>query len=247
MGKQLLTNIKENKKVVIILSLVCLIIALFYSCQVMEEKEREEQYEAFIVEMDKKYDEAINIIANNKSGYYSDEEIKELNQKLAPYGNTDTFMEREIKYFGKEKVYSVINRHSYGRMLYHYAYAIHIYNGDPMIRNVYRTNAAQYKAAFDEINKIPDKYNGDFAEKIKEEKKHLKSAYEEAAGLLKAVQEDEKKTLHIGDSELKIEQIYGKPIKVNISQNAYSEHKQYVYNNMFIYVDDGVVTSYQTR
>lgn len=39
MGKQLLTNIKENKKVVIILSLVCLIIALFYSCQVMEEKE----------------------------------------------------------------------------------------------------------------------------------------------------------------------------------------------------------------
>lgn len=247
MNKQLIIKIKNNKKSVIILSMVCLIIALFSSCQVMEKQERAERYEAFITEMDKDYDEAVSIIANNKSGYYSDDELKDLSLKLAPYGDTDHFLKIEIDYFGKEMVYSVINRHSNGRMLYHYVKAIHIYIGDSTIKNIYRTNAEQYKAAYDEINKIPDKYSGEFAEKIKAEKKYLKSAYEKAEGLLKAVQEDEEKTLHIGDSELKIEEIYGKPIKVNISQNAYSDHKQYVYDNMFIYVDDGMVTSYQTR
>lgn len=38
----------------------------------------------------------------------------------------------------------------------------------------------------------------------------------------------------------------GSPERVNTTQTAGSAHEQWVYGNDFIYVDDGVVTSYQT-
>lgn len=104
------------------------------------------------------------------------------------------------------------------------------------------------------LQKIPDSYKGELADEIKTYKVAMQSKYDEYkkneniknAAIKKANDEERAKHLYIGDPENKIVKIYGKPNRINktVIGNDY-ESKQYCYNNMYIYTENGFVTAYQ--
>jgi hypothetical protein len=53
------------------------------------------------------------------------------------------------------------------------------------------------------------------------------------------------KTIFIGMSNLALLASYGSPQDVNISTGSWGTHKQYVYGYEYVYVENGVVTSWQ--
>lgn len=103
------------------------------------------------------------------------------------------------------------------------------------------------------LDKIPDDYNGEFADEIKNYKQEIldkekqKKILEEKQRVEKA--KEREKHLYIGDSESKIRKIFGTPDQVNRHVSDYATTKQYVYfrsdKMICIYTKDGIVTDFQ--
>ena len=104
------------------------------------------------------------------------------------------------------------------------------------------------------LKNIPDSYNGELSGEIKSYKIAMQSKYDQYAeakkikdaAIKKANDEERAAHLYIGDPEEKIIKIYGRPNKVNktvIGNNYVS--KQYCYDNMYIYTENGFITAYQ--
>lgn len=80
------------------------------------------------------------------------------------------------------------------------------------------------------------------AQKAAEEHRQYLKQQEEAK---KKQQEEREKTVYIGDNQEKVLRVMGKPDRVNRTVTKNSIHEQWVYGRTYIYLDNGVVTSWQ--
>ena len=105
------------------------------------------------------------------------------------------------------------------------------------------------------LKDIPDDFNGDFSEEIKQFKATvypLEAEYKAKRDAEEAEKRQYKEShLYIGDPEKKITQVKGQPYEVNRTVIGNSVHKQYVYYNedtgymQCIYTEDGFITGWQ--
>ncbi len=208
---------------------------------------REARYRIFAETMDKNYKAAVTAMENSKSSYYDEKELTSWSVTFNKFDNPLHSAKAEIDDFGRDRTMAVLEKYPDGRWLSKYVHALSLYCGTSTAKQIYRTNAEMYEAAVKAINEIPDDYNGVLANKIKEDKKAFRNKAIEAGALLQAAQDAHNAELHIGDPETKIEEVYGPPIKIKRDISATVEHNQYVYDDKFIYADNGRVTAFQNR
>lgn len=131
------------------------------------------------------------------------------------------------------------------KVLYDYADAMATYEGHDS-----RVAMDQYKRALDKFEAIPPKYVGVLADKIAENHLMVEKDYIQAKGFVEGAAreaaEEKAANIAIGEPEGKITQVLGAPDKVNTSENASGESKQYVYSgNRYVYTVNGVITGMQ--
>ena len=236
---------KKNRKMLVVFIILAVLIIFLVIKE--EHDSREARYRIFTETIDKNYNSAAEAMEHNNSSYYNEQELITLHYAFYRFDNPLHSAKAEIDDFGTERTLAVLEKYPDGRWLSKYVDALRLYNGTSSAKKIYRTNAEMYEAAVKDIDEIPDTYNGTLADKIKADKKAFRDKAIEAGALLKAAQDAHNAELHIGDSETKIEEIYGPAIKINRDISATVEHNQYVYDDKFIYADNGRVTAFQNR
>ena len=95
------------------------------------------------------------------------------------------------------------------------------------------------------LDRIPGDYNGQFADKIKDLKKDVKETLEMYAKNRQSNTEYRKNHVYVGDSDIKVSQIFGEPLRKNRTVVGNTVSEQWVYSNKYIYITNGIVTGFQ--
>lgn len=104
----------------------------------------------------------------------------------------------------------------------------------------------QYSMANDEISKIPDDYTGQYYKDIQNFKKKVRDRLDTYAQTDKDKAKERASNVYVGDSDVKVTQIFGEPQKKNITTTGNTVHEQWVYSGgKYIYIENGVVTGWQ--
>ena len=229
------------KKIIPIVIVLLVGLVIWFSYE--EDQRQIRRYEHLQQDIRMEYEQAIKDL-DIDDAYKRQEKAQKL-YIFAKIAHPEDFMKSEIDDLGRDKVDAVLSEYrSNALVLDDYVSALKVME-DPIYKQLYRTDAELYKAAYDDINKVPPKYAGPLKDRIAEDRKYISYIAGEKEQQLKTIQEEEAKKLHIGDSEEKIQQIYGAPKKINRTVTGGMERNQYVYSNLYIYTENGRVIGWQ--
>lgn len=179
----------------------------------------------------KAYNNTLNLL---RSRTYSVEELYDAHIGLVIFDNTNDPND-------KATVERIQSKCPNAKEIYLYASSmINYYKGDIGLAGTY-------------MQQIPDNYDGVLSENIKIDREKVISeykVYQKKASEKQEREETQKKQerdshIYIDDPEEKIIQVYGQPNEVNKTVTKYGVSKQYVYDNVLIYTEDGYVTGWQ--
>lgn len=104
----------------------------------------------------------------------------------------------------------------------------------------------QYQLAKDELDKIPNNYDGSFATDIKTFKQKVIHRLETYAQSDKDAVKERTNKIYTGDSDAKVIQLWGEPKRKNRTVVGNVVREQWIYgDNNYIYIENGVVTGWQ--
>lgn len=122
------------------------------------------------------------------------------------------------------------------QILYEYANAEDVKNSDPSMTEFY-------------LKDIPNNYSGEFADEIKTLRELVKEkANQQRQKKIENAKEREKEResqIYIGDSQYKVIKVFGEPLRKNRTVVGNVAREQWVYNNYYIYIENGIVTAFQ--
>jgi hypothetical protein len=103
-----------------------------------------------------------------------------------------------------------------------------------------------YKFSLSELDKIPNDYSGKYAEDIISFRGKVQGRLDTYTRADKQAMEERKTKVFIGDSDSKVIQVYGEPIRKNRTATGNTVREQWVYNNgVYIYIENGTVVAWQ--
>lgn len=103
----------------------------------------------------------------------------------------------------------------------------------------------RYEYASRELGYIPDNYSGLYASEILSFKNKVSDRLDTYAKTDKARIAEREANITIGDSDYKVRKVYGDPKKINKTVVGNTVREQWVYNGLYIYLNNGVVTGWQ--
>ena len=104
----------------------------------------------------------------------------------------------------------------------------------------------QYSMANDELKKIPNDYSGQYCKDIQNFKKKIRDRLDTYAQTDKDEVKERASKIYVGDSDVKVTQIFGEPQRKNKTTTGNTVREQWVYGNgNYVYIENGVVTGWQ--
>lgn len=158
--------------------------------------------------------------------------------------------ERELKIFGDRSEQAKLKmskpdeylneKYPDGKVLYYYAFAENMKNTPILSRE------SAYRGAESSLNKIPDDYDGQFAKEIQNLKRDVRATLTDYDNVHKNEKKYQDSHVYVGDSDIKVIQVLGNPIKKNRTVTGQRTVEQWVYSNgNYIYIENGRVTAFQ--
>jgi len=207
---------RKSKK---LFALGAMVLVLFMICWIgyASQQKQKEKVQKEILQTRQDYDQGLQYLKNSDF------------QKAAS----------SLSRFSKGNFFNEAGEYNDAKSLYFYASARYI---EYMPGINYRV---AYDMASQQLDQIPDNYNGQFAKDIKSFKERVNDRLETYKKTdADRVQENQNK-INVGDSDVKVTQIFGEPKKKNRTVVGNKVTEQWVYSKNYIYIENGRVTGWQ--